>query len=515
MTVRILKAEKDTYIQNKIINGVSCSTSNVGQAATLDLYKLYHETTTSSVELSRAFVKFNLDPVRSMSLDLGATKFFLSLKDIYHGQGVPSNFNLVVFPLAKEFTEGRGTDVVAYRDVDATNWLSSSPGVLWNLAGCSASGSLGDSNLDYYVSGVLNGISTSSLWQIETFGRGNEDMNLDVSRIVSGVLVGLLPDYGFRIGFDVPLEEDQTSYFVKRFATRHVRDPLLRPSLKAYVSDYILDQQLNLKFNSASNVFVYTSDGSNFFSSSTELTGSNCLSLTLYASAVYNYTTTSWSETHSASINHLTSAYFYFSQSFSGSQLYQNGAYQSGVYFATVNLNSVSDAYLQAIMQYDKRRPFQFLPVWHKDDYALFSGSYLEVNTQQNLSLNVNENNYVVNITNLKPTYKNKGKERFRVFVQDYNTELRFNKIPVDTKSQVFSNVHWRLIQPFTKRVIVDFDTTYEATRMSSDGNGMYFDFYMEDLVPNQIYEFEFMIVDEKFSQTFITDSGFKFKVEE
>ena len=43
---RILSASKDTYITNKIINNTFRATdSNVGQAGTLDLFKLYNENT--------------------------------------------------------------------------------------------------------------------------------------------------------------------------------------------------------------------------------------------------------------------------------------------------------------------------------------------------------------------------------------------------------------------------------------------------------------------------------------
>ena len=41
---RILKAKKDTYVTNRIINNKFRATdANVGQAGTLDLFKLYDE----------------------------------------------------------------------------------------------------------------------------------------------------------------------------------------------------------------------------------------------------------------------------------------------------------------------------------------------------------------------------------------------------------------------------------------------------------------------------------------
>ena len=64
---RRLKATKDTYITNKIIkNDFRATDANVGEAATLDLFKLYNENSISGedepVELTRLLVKFDLDP---------------------------------------------------------------------------------------------------------------------------------------------------------------------------------------------------------------------------------------------------------------------------------------------------------------------------------------------------------------------------------------------------------------------------------------------------------------------
>ena len=69
---RILTASKDTYITNKIINNSFRATdANVGQAATLDLFKLYGESvsgsTSSPTEISRLLVKFDLDPLREIT----------------------------------------------------------------------------------------------------------------------------------------------------------------------------------------------------------------------------------------------------------------------------------------------------------------------------------------------------------------------------------------------------------------------------------------------------------------
>ena len=71
---RILSASKDTYITDKIINNNFRATdANVGLAGTLDVFKLFEESsymsgstriTGSIIELSRLLIKFDLEPLR-------------------------------------------------------------------------------------------------------------------------------------------------------------------------------------------------------------------------------------------------------------------------------------------------------------------------------------------------------------------------------------------------------------------------------------------------------------------
>ena len=58
---RILSASKDTYITNKIINETFRATdSNVGQAGTIDLFKIYNETSLSgSTESQKEITRKN------------------------------------------------------------------------------------------------------------------------------------------------------------------------------------------------------------------------------------------------------------------------------------------------------------------------------------------------------------------------------------------------------------------------------------------------------------------------
>ena len=259
---RIMSASKDSYITNKVINNTfTASDANTGQAGTLDLYKLYNESKlvgkSSVIEWSRALVKFDLSPLeRQMKNDLNINddsfKCHIKLHDVYGGQTTPSNFKLIVFPLAIDFDEGTGRDVVRYSDLGSVNFITASVNngtdILWNLQGAMKSGSLGDSNIDVIVSGSLEGPDGTSILNLsaeQLLSKGTEDLYVDVTKVVSGMLSNQITNNGFLIGFSGSFEKNDKTYFVKRFASRNCSDASLRPKMIVTYNDSILDDHLN------------------------------------------------------------------------------------------------------------------------------------------------------------------------------------------------------------------------------------------------------------------------------
>ncbi|HAI37041.1 MAG TPA: hypothetical protein DCM40_02315, partial [Maribacter sp.] len=189
---RILSASKDTYITNKIIkNSFRATDANLGQAGTLDLFKLYNENSiggeSNPIELTRLLLKFPISEITKMDadgdLDISDDSFkcFVKLHDVYGGQTTPSNFRAILFPLAKEFDEGPGMDVINFSDVSATNFITASitngSAVPWSQPGAMASGSLGSADLDVYVSGTLNNnVGAVPLTTEQLFVTGEEDL---------------------------------------------------------------------------------------------------------------------------------------------------------------------------------------------------------------------------------------------------------------------------------------------------------------------------------------------------
>ena len=300
---RILSASKDTYITNKIINQTFRATdANVGQAGTLDLFKIYDESKLSGeegkqTEISRLLLKFDIDTVAQMQsegkIDINSDTFkcYVGLNDVYGGQTTPSNFDLILFPLSQSFIEGSGYDVSSFRDVGAVNFVTASEtrgtAIPWNEPGALASGSLGDPNIDVIVSGTLagpGGSSFVSLSPVKYFETGEEDLLIDVTTIVSGTVSGQIPDYGFLIAFSGSYENNQKTYFVKRFASRNSSNTAIRPKLIIKYDDSLQDNHEDFIFDSTGSLYLnnyHFGEPANILSgeAATELSGENVMVL--------------------------------------------------------------------------------------------------------------------------------------------------------------------------------------------------------------------------------------------
>lgn len=501
---RILTASKDTYITDKIIsNAFRAEDANVGQAGTIDLFKLYDESkisgSTAPIELSRALIKFDLEPLRALTssiLDLSSNTFkcVMHLSDCYGGQTTPTNFKLVVMPLSKSFDEGFGRDVVAFQDLDGTNFLTASvrTGIIpWEISGAAKQGLLGSPDIDVIASGNL-GTGVVSLAPEQTFVTGEEDLKIDITTLVSGTLVGLIPDHGFRISFTGSQETDNRTRFVKRFGTRHSTNARIRPRIRVTFDDTVQDDHENFYFDLTGSLFLnnyHRGQLSNILSGSslTPITGANSLLVTLTSGT--------------------------FSASYTGSQHTVGSNQIPGVYSASFTISSQEDLLKTEILNAGSAT---FSEVWSSLDGTLpFLSSTLVIKSINRTSFTNEQRQLIVNVTNSKSVYKVYERARFRVHAFDTSIEddFKFSKMPFELKSKIFRNVYYQVRDANSGDVIIPFDTVTQSTRMSTDSRGMYFDIFMDSFDVGRVYAFDILLSDRGVEQVF-KDVGGRFRVE-
>lgn len=302
--IRHLTCSSDTYISARVIDGSWIYDGNVGAAGSLDLYKLYNQTFSTvsgsrvpNTELTRLLVKFDdtwlSSSVANNLIDVNHSSFkaTLVLKDAYGGQSVPNNLTVRLWPLSKSFDEGEGRDIVLLSDNDVANWLTASSGIPWSVTGCGQMGSA-PAACDYFT-----GSAAGPFDFVSSLPNGTEDLVVDITRAVKErCLSGSIPQLAFRISLESQAETDATTYFVKRFSTRHAHNADRRPFVRLEWNESVWDDSLVAmtdKQNTFMTAFYVAGQQQNIISGSTTLTGSNCMILTLYSG--------SWSSSYSAS----------------------------------------------------------------------------------------------------------------------------------------------------------------------------------------------------------------------
>lgn len=509
---RVIRCIRDTYITDRIIdNAFRATDTNVGRAGTIDIFKLAGESklgtgegpfvsgTDEPIELSRALLRFDLDPIRALTssiLDLASPSFrvMLELSDVLGGQPTPSNFTLVVYPLSQSFDEGIGRDVVGFEDLDATNFItasvSSGIATLWFQSGANALGFAGQASID-----VITGSGALDLSASQLFEEGDEDLSMDITTIVSATLAGIIPDLGLRLSFLPTEETDGRTRFVKRFASRHSTDTRLRPRLVMGFDDSVQDYHSSFFFDSSGSLFLnsFRQGVPDNIVSGTALipvTGPGSLLLSLTTGSVASGT--------------------FFSKVITGSQHTFGGIPALGVYSASFAISSFESPALLAEIQ--SAASATFTETWGSLDGTVgyFTGTFVMLAPDRSAFVHAPDN-LKVNILNLQRTYTGIEEPRLRVFVQDNGFGFRYTKVPIESKSLVFDRMYWRLRDAMSGDVIFDFDTA--STRLSTDTDGMYFDAFMSDLDVGRAYQFDVMF-DHRGTQRVFEAVGGSFTVE-
>lgn len=485
---RILHPTKDCYITNKIIgNTFRATDANVGLAGTLDLFKLAGETqftregpfisgTTDPIELSRILIKFDLTPLMSLTssiLDLSHSSFKCSIKmkDVFGGQTVPSNYTLILYPLSQSFDEGIGRDVNAFDDIDVANFLTASVSSglsTWFASGAAAAGYNGQESVDF----ITGSTSLGNLFVTQVFTDGSEDLEMDITTIVSATITQQIPNHGFRISFSGSQETDDRTRFVKRFATRHSTDPMLRPVIEVGFDDSIQDHHKNFYFDVSGTLFINNfrrSLSSNIVSgvALTPITGTNSLIVTLLSG------------------NYVSGAYFRKIITASQHLVGQNnivGLYSASFAISLWESSSLLDHVRTA-------NSATFTEIWGSLDGTVgyYTGSLVVYDFQRSAFSNSSDQLYVT-AANIKNIFKSTEKQRIRIFAQDGNENIKAVKVPYKTESLILENAHYRVVDLHSEKAIFDFDYVTNSTKLSTDSEGMYFDIYMSDLIIGRVY---------------------------
>lgn len=475
---KIVWADKDSYITDRVISGESRVSASVGAAASLDLFKLYGMTFSGSVpnvELSRLLVHFDLSSIRTalaqgrMAIDGPTFSAVLVLKDVYGGQTTPANFTIDVFPLSRSFDEGLGRDIVQYSDEDVCNFISCSRAQgAWLGVGCAQGG------FDSVPCDFITGSHGVNLRASQEFVSGFEDLQVDVTTIVSATLAGTVPDEGFRVSFSSSHESDSESYFVKRFAARTAHDPSYHPRLVVGYDDSVQDETSALTLDDDFTLVLRNySHGrpASLASGSSSITGSNCLMLKLRTEISGGY----------------------YELGFTGSQHARAGSFVEGIYSASVHVPS-SDTIVRSKL--DQSGSFTVVPIWASLDgtVSFLTGSTIKIPKRTASSRIITSAGYTVTTSGVTADIGNDETRLIRVHFFDPSTVQAIVRKPIETKSIIFRDAFYSIRDAETGERVIPFDSSKGSTRLSSDDSSMFFELDASSLIVGRRYVIDAML---------------------
>jgi hypothetical protein len=473
MAIKKYLASKDNTITNAFKSNLTTrgTGSNMGQSDVSEVFSIFGQQSTSSLENSRILVEWDITSIQSDRSagaipNSGSVNFFLNLYNAKHSFTLPKNFTLSIQPLSRSWEEGYGLDMEEYTDLGYSNWevaSSSSSGLInWTTQG-------GDFHTGAYVAG-----STLPSFS-QYFDKGTEDLSVDITSLVEEWLDGTSDDARQNYGVGILLsgsQEDgslERSFYTKKFFARGTEFFYKRPVIEARWDD-------SKKDNSG-----------NFFLSSSLADAADNLN-TLF---LYNFVRGQLKDIPSVSSGEILLSVY---SSLGGQKI--TLPVGSGVVSnddVNVTGSRIETGIYSATFAYTGSATTIY-PVWHDGTTEFHTGSAITVNSLSSLSYNPNPK-YVSNITNLKPIYDTDENARFRLYIRqkDWSPTI-YTKATSNIESEIIEDAYYKIFRIIDELDVIPYGTgSLNHTRLSYDVSGSYFDLDMNLLEPEYAYGIKFV----------------------
>ena len=480
--------------------------SNMGYADSLEVFSIYGQESGSngqSQELSRILIQF---PVNQISADRtagtipasGSVSFYLKMFNAEHPFTLPQDFNLVVAPISRSWSEGTGLDMDNYQDIGVSNWLKSNSSTSWSSVGG-----------DYLSQDNYN----------VRFEKGYENLEVDVTTVVENWITGAAGGEYNNYGFGIRLTASQEAYFSSSLGTDS--GSVIQNTVGATQSYY------TKKFFARSSEFFFKrpvlearwdsrtmDDRENFFFSSSRAPASENLN-TLQ---LYNYIKGRLRNIPSVGTGSILVSFYSSSNgSPTGSKLSlqaggstvstgdrnATGSYVStGIYSCDISLTAAATP-LQEIHD-----------VWHFGGVEFFTGSFFpELMPTYDSAPTFNR---ITSCKNLKKIYSARDTARFRFFVRDRNwSPTIYTVATANNPTDIIESASYSVYRVTDNLAAIPYGTGSDlSTYLSYDKEGNFFDLDMSLLEPDYMYEIRLSYYNDSIGDWQEQPQTFKFRVE-
>lgn len=476
MAIKRYFAEKDTTITNAFKSNLANRgvSGNMGQSDILEVFSIYAQATTSSSELSRILVQFPTSDIQSdRSANLipasGSVSWYLKLYNARHSTTTPKDFTLVVNQVSSSWDEGYGLDMEEYSDVGTANWITATS----SSSGTSSWVSQGG---DYHTSPTAQ----------QDFNTGIENLIVDVSSMVEQWLAGTKTNYGFGVRLSSSLEQAAQSYYTKKFFARGSEFFFYRPVLEARWNSVKRD---NRGYFIASSSLASAADNLNIIYLYNVVRGQLKNIPSIGTGAIY---VKIYDDPSGSSATNIVAT---------PNNPVTGGWYSTGIYTASFALNTT------ASQVFDRWFDSTLTTCFHTGAIDIINLDAQDYNPT---------NNYVISLTNLKPSYDIQEQARFRFFIRrkDWNPTI-YNVATNEIPTEIIESASYKIVRVSDNLDVVPYGTgSLMHTGLSYDVSGSYFDLDMNMLQPDYMYQIKLAFYDASTTRWKEQAQTFKFRVE-
>jgi len=481
--------------------------SNMGYADSLEVFSIYGQESGSngqSQELSRILIQF---PVNQISTDRaagtipasGSVSFYLKMFNAEHPFTLPQDFNLVVAPVSRSWSEGTGLDMDNYQDIGVSNWIKSDASTSWTSVGG-----------DYLSQDNYN----------VRFEQGYEDLELDVSEVVENWIKGLSGGEYNNYGFSIRLTASQEAYFSSSLGTDS--GSVIQNTVGATQSYY------TKKFFARSTEFFFKrpvlearwdsrtmDDRENFYFSSSAATAADNLNTLQF----YNYGRRGLNNVPAVGTSDILVSFY---SSSNGSPAGSKLSLQAGGSVVSTGDTNATGSYVSAgiysceIALTAAATPLEEIhDVWHSGGVEYFTGSFFpELMPTYDSAPTFNR---ITSCKNLKKKYSTQDTARFRFFVRDRNwSPTLYTVATANNPTDIVESASFSIYRVTDNLAAIPYGTGSDlSTYLSYDKEGNFFDLDMSLLEPDYMYEIRLSYYNDSIGDWQEQPQTFKFRVEE
>lgn len=471
MAIRQYTASADTTITNAYKSNLRTTgvSGNMGESDILEVFKIFGQASSGSSELSRVLIQFPIESIisdRASNLlpSSGNVNFYLRLYNAKHNTTLPKNYTMSILAASGSWDEGSGLDMEEYSDYGVANWVTRSSS---SIAGTSSWVSEGG---DSYASPSFS----------QTLSDGTEDLLVDVTSLVEQWVGGAINNDGFLIKLSSSHEDAQQSFYTKRFFARGTEFFFKRPKIEA-------------RWNSARK------DHRGAFYASSSASDSNINTIYLYNIARGQLKNIPAIGTGSIYVN------VYSDPTTTGSAIagpITGGWVSTGVYSASFALNTTASEV------FDRWLDSSLTTCYHTGAISVIQYDANEYDVT---------NNYVISLTNAKPSYTTSETARFRFFIRnkDWNPTI-YNVATSEVETLTIESASYKIVRASDNARVIDYGTGSTLhTLMSYDVSGNYFDLDMSMLEPDYKYQIYLSFFDSQTNSWKEQKQSFNFRVVE